>query len=148
MSAAASIMPASVVQAEGLDAIFLCQHPTDSGTIDWTINGTALRNIDTSNGLIRSEGRGAAVEALIIAAIPKYNNTVVVCLKFIRINESVILETSPPAVLMVQGTLHYFVMLFSDNIVLCVLPWLALHHAMYNYKCMAVDVFKAIVNNL
>ena len=98
-------MPASVVQAEGLDATFLCQHPTDSGTIDWTINGTALRNIDTSNGLIRSEGRGAAVEALIIAAIPKYNNTVVACLKFIRINESVILETSPPAVLMVQGML-------------------------------------------
>ena len=97
-------MPASVVQADGLDAIFLCQHPTDSGTIDWTINGTTLRNIETSNGLIRSEGRGGAVEALIISAIPEYNNSIIVCLKFIRINATVIVETSPPAVLMVQGT--------------------------------------------
>ena len=86
-----------------MDAVFLCQHPTDSGTIDWIINGTTLRNIDTSNGLIRSEGRGAAVEALIITAIPEYNNTAIVCLRFIRINETVIIERSPPAVLVIQG---------------------------------------------
>ena len=72
--------PASVAQTECVDVVFLCRHPTNSSTIDWTINGTTLRNIDTSNGLIRSEGRGAAVEALIITAIPEYNNTAIVCL--------------------------------------------------------------------
>ena len=56
---------ATVVQVEGLEAQFLCLHPTDSGTIDWTINGVRLRNIDTSDGSIRTEGHGAAVEALI-----------------------------------------------------------------------------------
>ena len=99
----AGILPKPITQAEGVDAVFLCQHPTDSGTIDWTINGTALRNIDTSNGLIRSEGRGAATEALIITAIAQYNNTVVVCYKFIRVNETVFLQTSPPALLTIQG---------------------------------------------
>ena len=93
------------MQAEGVDAVFLCQHPTDSGTIDWTINGTALRNIDTStHGFIRSEGRGAAIEALIITAVPQYyNNTAIVCLKYIRMNGAVILETSPTAMLIIQG---------------------------------------------
>ena len=105
--AAGSLVPTSVVQAEGVDAVFLCQHPTDSGTIDWTINGTALRNIDTSGGLIRSEGRGAATEALIITAIPQYNNTIIVCLKFIRLNGTVTLEASPPAVLTIQGRYSY-----------------------------------------
>ena len=101
--ATGSGFPASVVQAQGVDAEFLCQHPTDSGTIDWTINGTTLRNIDTSTGLIRSEGRGGVTEALVITAIPEYNNTVIVCLRFIRTNETVILERSPPAILIIQG---------------------------------------------
>ena len=92
-----------MIQAEGVDAEFLCQHPTDSGTIDWMINGTALRDIDTSNGLIRSEGRGGATEALIIAAIAQYNNTAVICRKYIRMNRTVTLETSPIATLTIQG---------------------------------------------
>ena len=98
-----SYRPATVIQAEGLEAQFLCQHPTDSGTIDWTINGVHLRNIDTSDGSIRTEGRGAAVEALIIRALARYNGTEVVCIIFKRIDGSVEVESSTPAKLIIQG---------------------------------------------
>ena len=99
--AAGSLVPASVVQEAGVDAVFLCQHLTYSGTIEWIINGTALRNIDTStHGFIRSEGR-AAIKALIITAVPQYNNTAIVCLRIK--GGAVTLETSPIAMLIVQG---------------------------------------------
>ena len=98
-----SYQPATIVQAEGLEAQFLCQHPTDSGTIDWTINGVRLRNIDTSDGTIRTEGRGAAVEALVITALAQYNETEIVCIIYKRINGSVEVEYSTPSRLIIQG---------------------------------------------
>ena len=94
----------TIIQAEGLEAQFLCQHPTDSGTIDWTVNGVYLRNIDTSDGSIRTEGRGAAVEALIIRALAQYNGTEIVCITYARRNGSVDVEYSA-ARLFVQGKL-------------------------------------------
>ena len=69
---AASSFPISVIQAEGVDTVFLCQHPT----------GIFLQNTDTRNGLIRSEGHSAAVEALIITAVSQYNSAIV-CLTLI-----------------------------------------------------------------
>ena len=36
--AAGSLVPASVVQEAGVNAVFLCPYPTYSGTIDWIIN--------------------------------------------------------------------------------------------------------------
>ena len=93
----------TIVKAEGLEAEFLCQHPTDSGTIDWTIDGVHLRNIDTNDGSIRTEGRGAAVEALVIKALARYNGTEIVCITYARRNERVDVEYSTPARLLVQG---------------------------------------------
>ena len=124
-----------MVQAQGVDAVFLCQHPTDSGTIDWTINGTTLRNIDTSAGLIRSEGRGGATEALVITAIPEYNNTVIMCLRFIRTNGTVILERSPPAMLIIQGDIVAIIITLtlwsSTNLLL----YIAIHVATVLLTC-------------
>lgn len=109
----ASIEPA-VVQAQDVHAEFLCPVPSDSVTaetlIDWQLNGTYLRNLDTSNGLIRVEGRNGTNEVLIIATIPQYNNTIVACVGFyIWPNGSVTVDQSPPTRLIIQGNnlLHH-----------------------------------------
>ena len=54
----------------GLDATFLRQHPTDSGTIEWIINGTRFRGA-SSNDMIVIEGRGNATEGLKMRALPR-----------------------------------------------------------------------------
>ena len=101
----ANYRPATVVQAEGLEAEFFCQHPTDLGTIDWTIGGVRLRDIDTSDGSIRTEGRGAAVEALIIRALARFNETEIVCIIYSRQEGTTNLDVdyTQPARLIVQG---------------------------------------------
>ena len=52
LSISGSILPATVVQAEGLDATFLCQLPASNGAIEWQVNGTSLRNMNYSGGWI------------------------------------------------------------------------------------------------
>ena len=96
-------MPATVVQAEGLDATFLCQLPANYGSIEWQINGTSLRNVSISDGQIQREGRGEETEALIISALPQLNGTRVVCILYIL--ETVTFIDSKPALLLVQGSL-------------------------------------------
>ena len=101
-------MPATVVQAEGLDATFLCQlHvPASSGAIEWQINGTSLHNVNISGGQIRRQGRGEETEALIITALPQFNETRVVCVLYIiETNGTVTFTESKPALLFVQGSL-------------------------------------------
>ena len=92
------------MQAQEINAEFFCQFSANSSAIDWQINGTYLRNLDTSNGLIRLEGRGGVHEVLIIASIPQYNNTVIVCIAFhLWPNGSATINQSPPTTLIVQG---------------------------------------------
>ena len=107
----ASVQPDSVVQAQEVDAEFYCPLSSDSVTteilVDWQINGTYLRNLDTSNGLIRLEGRDGANEVLIIAAVPQYNNTIIACVAFyLWPNGSVTVDQSPSTRLVIQGILH------------------------------------------
>ena len=98
------IRPADVTQALGLDATFLCQHPTDSGTIEWIINGTRFRGA-FSNGMIVIEGHGNATEGLKMRALPQLNGTKVVCVLYIlEPNGTVTVDRSIPATLTVQGT--------------------------------------------
>ena len=95
LSISGSILPATVVQAEGLDATFLCQLPASNGAIEWQINGTSLRN-----------ERGERTEALIISALPQFNGTSVVCILYIiEANGTAIFTESKPALLFVQGSL-------------------------------------------
>ena len=99
-----------MVQAQEVDAEFFCQLPSNSIDnnyeilVDWQINGTYLRNLDTSNGLIRLEGRDGANEVLIVAAVPQYNNTIVECVTFyLWPNGSVTVDQSSPKQLIIQG---------------------------------------------
>ena len=96
--------PADVVQAEGLDATFLCQLPTNNiGTIEWLINGTSLQVV-SGEAAIRREGRGEATEALIIPAISQFNGSSVLCtLYIIEPNGTAMVIDSTPATLTVQG---------------------------------------------
>ena len=104
LSLGVRIRPVHMVQAKGLNATFLCQHPTDSGTIEWIINGTTFRR--ASNGdMIRIEGRGNSTEALIMRAVPQFNETEVVCVLFIiEPNGNATVDRSTPATLTIQGT--------------------------------------------
>ena len=95
-----------VVQAEGLDAIFLCQLPIAGRAIEWQINGTSWHNVNTGGGQIRREGRGNNTEALIIPALPQFNETSIVCILYIiEPNGTVDFIESTPALLIVQGSL-------------------------------------------
>ena len=60
-----SISPTTVVQAEGLDAISLCQFPTAGSAIEGQINGTSLHNVNASGVQIRREGCGNDTELLL-----------------------------------------------------------------------------------
>ena len=99
-----NVRPANVTQALGLDATFLCQHPTDSGTIEWIINGTRFRGA-SSNDMIVIEGHANATEGLKMRALPQFNGTEVVCVLYIiEPNGTVTVDRSTPATLTVQGT--------------------------------------------
>ena len=95
----------TVVQAEGLDATFLCQLPTfNGGAIEWQINRTSLRNWNACVGLIKREDRGEATEALIIRALTQFNGTSITCILYIiePIGTVEFIE-STPVILFVQG---------------------------------------------
>ena len=94
--------PVNVVQAQELNATFLCQHPTDSGIIQWIINGARFREI-SNNDMIVIEGHPNATEALKIRALPQYNKTVVMCTLYIlEPNGTLSVDRST---LTVQGTM-------------------------------------------
>ena len=87
-----------------MDATFLCQLPTNSGSIEWQINGTSLRNVNVSEGHIRKEGRGDSTEALIITALAQFNRISIVCILYIiEPNGTAEVIESTPAILRVQG---------------------------------------------
>ena len=88
-----------MTQALGLNATFLCQHPTDSGTIEWIIklNGTRFRKA-SNNVMIMIEGCGNATERLRMRALPQLNGTEVVCVLYIiDPNGMVTVDRSTPA---------------------------------------------------
>ena len=95
--------PSNVVQAQGLAAEFLCQHPTDSGTMQWLINGTLFRYV-SNDAFIRIESRGNSTKALIIRALPQYNGTEVVCVLYIvEPNGTLTVDRSTLVTLIIQG---------------------------------------------
>ena len=98
------VSPVNVVQARGSNATFLCEHPTNSGTIEWIVNGTRFREV-SNNDMIRIEGRGNSTEALIMKAVSHFNETEVVCVLFIiEPNGTVTVDRSTPVTLTIQGT--------------------------------------------
>ena len=64
--------------------------------------------MNISDDQIQREGRGEAIEALIITVLPQFNGTSVVCILYIiEANGTVIFtdHESKPALLFVQGSL-------------------------------------------
>ena len=87
-----------------MEATLFCQHPADSGIIEWIINGTRFRGV-SSNGTIVIVGHGNATESLKMRALPQFNGTEVVCVLYIiEPNGTVTVDRSTPATLTVQGT--------------------------------------------
>ena len=68
------------------------------------MNGTRFREV-SNNDMIKIEGRGNSIEALIMRAVPQFNGTEVVCVLFItQPNGTATVDSSTPATLTVQGT--------------------------------------------
>ena len=97
----------AVIEAVGADITFLCQHPTGSGTIVWLLNGSVWReltNNDSTEGLIRGEGRGNNTEALVVKATSRFNRTTILCNYIILLENGTATESeSQPTRLIVQG---------------------------------------------
>lgn len=80
------------------------------------MDGVYLRNIDTSDGTIRTEGRGAGIEVLIIRALSQYNETEIVCITYIRRDGTITVEESAPARLLVQGSNSIGLLILNSTI--------------------------------
>ena len=95
-----TVQPESVVQAEGLEAVFECLHP-GAFTYSWGIDGIYFADSKFPPDLNRILPSGGSPARLIIPGIPQYNNTVVQCKAFISITYTVLLSQN--ATLFVQG---------------------------------------------
>ena len=66
----------SVIQAEGLNAVFECLYPAATA-YSWAINGTFLS--DFPSDIVTDSPSWDSPASLTIPAIPEYNNTVIQC---------------------------------------------------------------------
>ena len=94
-----TVQPESVVQAEGLDAVFECLHP---GALihNWGIQGEFFSEVKFPSDIRREISSGGSPARIIIPAVLHYNNTVVQCNAVV--NFMGILSNN--ATLQVQGT--------------------------------------------
>ena len=69
--------PESVVQAEGLDALFECRYP-DPATYAWLVNESIVAFFEPPQNIKLGDGSTSVT----ILAIPSYNNTVIQCRVF------------------------------------------------------------------
>ena len=98
-----SDQPESVVQAEGLEAVFECLYP---GAVyhSWGINGEFLFDDQFPPNVTRVLPSGDSPARLIIPAIPQYNNTVVQCEAIVRAEGGYLTSVlSCTVILLVQG---------------------------------------------
>ena len=85
-----------MIQAEGVVATFLCQHP-QADNINWRLNGTGLNRLNPRPSGIRV---GEIGDLLNITALSGYNNTEVRCVALLLNGTT---ELSSPVYLTVQG---------------------------------------------
>lgn len=86
-------VPRTLNVTAGNDAVFMCDH-SDAAFLGWLINGEPALRANIS-------GVSMQTNSLTILALPEYNGTEVECLALYLDGTS---ETSPPALLIVQGT--------------------------------------------
>ena len=98
------VQPESVVQAEGLVAVFECQYP-GATSYSWLINGIPIPLPPPHGLIVTLPSEGSPTARLIIPAITKYNNTIVQCQALVMIGASLEITLSNNATLQVQGPL-------------------------------------------
>ena len=104
----------SVIQAEGLGAVFECLYP--GVTYSWLLNGTILSNFPTS--ITTNSPLEGSPATLTIPARPEYNNTVVQCEAIVRVGRRS-RELSKNAMFLVYGESMYIL-----SIPICVVLYL------------------------
>ena len=95
-----TVQPVSVIQAEGLMAVFECLYP-GATAYGWAINGTFLSVYPPDIDFDPPSGDSPA--SLTIPAIPEYNNTVVQCRVFAVVGGGIQVLLSDNATLTVYG---------------------------------------------
>lgn len=88
-------VPQTVNVTAGNDAVFRCLH-SDAEFYGWRIDGRSARTANLSEVSVQSN-------MLTILALPEYNGTVVECIALY--SDGTPSQTSPPALLIVQGSL-------------------------------------------
>ena len=106
-----SVKPESVVQAEGLEAVFECLYPGASSHI-WAINGEFLSEDQFPPDVTRISPSGSTSARLIIPATSQYNNTVVQCEAIFREGGSSLISVlSCLVILRIQGEISWCVLI-------------------------------------
>ena len=100
-----TIQPLSVIQAEGLEAIFECLYP---GALShrWGVNGMYPADDAFPPDVTRTLPSGDTPAILAIPATRKYNNTVVQCRAVLDVGGDAQIVQTCDALLLVQGILN------------------------------------------
>ena len=98
-----TVQPVSVVQAQGLNAVFRCQYLGAQSYI-WGLNGEFPNEDNYPPDVTRTLSSGDTPATLTIPATGQYNNTVVQCEAVVRDGRVFIPELSENATLQVQGS--------------------------------------------
>ena len=83
-SALFTVQPVSVVQAEGVDAVFECLY-LGAVSHSWGINGTFPADNEFQPDFTRTQPSGDTPATLTIPATAHYNNTVVLCRALVEV---------------------------------------------------------------
>ena len=98
-----TVQPVSVVQAQGIDAVFECQY-SGAQSYNWGLNGEFPTENNYPPDVTVTLSSGDIPATLSIPATGQHNNTVVQCLAVVRAGRVFIPELSVNATLQVQGT--------------------------------------------
>ncbi len=96
------VQPASVVQAQGVDAVFECRYP-GAQTHNWGLNGEFPTDDNYPSDVTVIPPSGDTPATLTIPATAQYRNTVVQCEAVVRDGRGFISELSVNTSLQVQG---------------------------------------------
>ena len=97
-----TVRPVSVIQAEGLKAVFECLYPGALGH-SWGINGMYPADDAFPPDLTRTLPSGDTPATLAIPATGQYNNTVVQCRAVLDVGGDAQFVQTCDALLLVQG---------------------------------------------
>ena len=98
-----TVQPVSVVQAQGIDAVFECRY-LGAQNHNWEINGEFPAYDNYPPDVTVTPPSGDTPATLAIPATAQHNNTVVQCEVFVRDGRGIISELSENATLQVQGS--------------------------------------------